>query len=226
MANLTYLGDACVLWNSQIRYVNQLIYTYSGLFCIAINPYKRFPMYTRRTMEIYLGKRRSECPPHIFAVGRTFGTPLAKIDLHGTEGVDGEALVGIDGDTEETGVGIDELVDVPNLGVPQDASISQVGEVSHVLGTVKLGRVNLGELFIFEYLHLTVNLDFGFSSGRLDQKTSEVSSGGFVGNPVRLFGVMVLFLQLFLQFIGDTEPWGWIGIGSGGFLDVSGHVSI
>jgi len=68
MANLTYLGDACVLWNSTIRYVNQLIYTYSGLFCIAINPYKRFPIYTLRTMELYTGKRRNECPPHIFAI--------------------------------------------------------------------------------------------------------------------------------------------------------------
>jgi len=68
MANLTYLGDACVLWNSVIRYVNELIYTYSGLFCIAINPYKRFPIYTLRTMELYVGKRRNECPPHIFAI--------------------------------------------------------------------------------------------------------------------------------------------------------------
>jgi len=68
MANLTYLGDACVLWNSVIRYVNQLIYTYSGLFCIAINPYKRFPIYTLRTMELYCGKRRNEVPPHIFAI--------------------------------------------------------------------------------------------------------------------------------------------------------------
>ena len=68
MADLTYLGDACVLWNSVVRYINQLIYTYSGLFCIAINPYKRFPIYTLRTMELYVGKRRNECPPHIFAI--------------------------------------------------------------------------------------------------------------------------------------------------------------
>ncbi len=65
---MTYLNDACVLWNSVVRYKNELIYTYSGLFCIAINPYKRFPIYTQRTMEIYIGKRRSECPPHIFGV--------------------------------------------------------------------------------------------------------------------------------------------------------------
>merc|ERR1712038_652151 len=68
MSSLTYLNDACVLWNSVVRYKNELIYTYSGLFCIAINPYKRFPIYTQRSMEIYIGKRRSECPPHIFGV--------------------------------------------------------------------------------------------------------------------------------------------------------------
>merc|ERR1712089_54829 len=68
MADLTYLGDACVLWNSVVRYKNELIYTYSGLFCIAINPYKRYPIYTLRTMELYVGKRRNECWPHIFAI--------------------------------------------------------------------------------------------------------------------------------------------------------------
>merc|ERR1712170_44280 len=68
MAGLTYLNDACVLWNSVVRYKNELIYTYSGLFCIAINPYKRFPIYTQRTMEMYIGLRRTECPPHIFGV--------------------------------------------------------------------------------------------------------------------------------------------------------------
>merc|ERR1719325_547716 len=68
MASLTYLNDACVLWNSVVRYKNELIYTYSGLFCIAINPYKRFPIYTQRAMDVYTGLRRQECPPHIFGV--------------------------------------------------------------------------------------------------------------------------------------------------------------
>merc|ERR1711994_263585 len=54
--------------NSVVRYKNELIYTYSGLFCIAINPYKRFPIYTQRSMDIYTGLRRQECPPHIFAI--------------------------------------------------------------------------------------------------------------------------------------------------------------
>ena len=71
MANLTYLNDACVLWNSVVRYKNELIYTYSGLFCIAINPYKRFPIYTKRTVGIYRLKRRNEVPPHLWAISET-----------------------------------------------------------------------------------------------------------------------------------------------------------
>ena len=68
MANLTYLNDASVFHNLKVRYQAKLIYTYSGLFCIAINPYKRYPIYTARTTRIYIGKRRNEVPPHIFAI--------------------------------------------------------------------------------------------------------------------------------------------------------------
>ena len=68
MSNLTYLNEASVLHNLKARYVSKLIYTYSGLFCVAINPYKRFPIYTATAVKIYFGKRRNEVPPHIFAI--------------------------------------------------------------------------------------------------------------------------------------------------------------
>ncbi|XP_068976178.1 myosin heavy chain, muscle isoform X12 [Bombus flavifrons] len=68
MSNLTYLNDASVLHNLKQRYYAKLIYTYSGLFCVAINPYKRFPVYTHRCAKLYRGKRRNEVPPHIFAI--------------------------------------------------------------------------------------------------------------------------------------------------------------
>ena len=42
------------------------------------------------------------------------GPPLAHVQLHGAEGVDGEPLVRVDGDTEEAGVGVDQLVLVPD----------------------------------------------------------------------------------------------------------------
>ena len=45
-----------------------MLQTYSGLFCVAVNPYKRYPIYTLTTVKIYLGKRRNEVPPHLFAI--------------------------------------------------------------------------------------------------------------------------------------------------------------
>ncbi|XP_039229035.1 myosin heavy chain, muscle isoform X26 [Drosophila yakuba] len=68
MADMTVLNTPCVLHNLRQRYYAKLIYTYSGLFCVAINPYKRYPVYTNRCAKMYRGKRRNEVPPHIFAI--------------------------------------------------------------------------------------------------------------------------------------------------------------
>uniref|UniRef100_A0A915CI40 Myosin heavy chain n=5 Tax=Parascaris univalens TaxID=6257 RepID=A0A915CI40_PARUN len=68
MSNLTFLNDASVLHNLRARYGSMLIYTYSGLFCVVINPYKRLPIYTDSVASMFMGKRRTEMPPHLFAV--------------------------------------------------------------------------------------------------------------------------------------------------------------
>merc|ERR1719151_232382 len=71
MANLTFLNDASVFWNLKVRFVSKLIYTYSGLFCIVVNPYKRYPIYTGTVVKMYLGKRKNEVPPHLWAITET-----------------------------------------------------------------------------------------------------------------------------------------------------------
>merc|ERR1712121_71339 len=71
MANLTFLNDASVFHNLEVRYKAKLIYTYSGLFCIVVNPYKRYPIYTQTVVKLYLGKRRNEVPPHLWAITET-----------------------------------------------------------------------------------------------------------------------------------------------------------
>merc|ERR1712077_22761 len=69
--SLTFLNDASVFHNLDVRFKSKLIYTYSGLFCIVVNPYKRYPMYTERVVKMYLGKRRNEVPPHLWAITET-----------------------------------------------------------------------------------------------------------------------------------------------------------
>merc|ERR1719499_2087991 len=71
MANLTFLNDASVFHNLEVRFKAKLIYTYSGLFCIVVNPYKRYPIYTGTVVKMYLGKRRNEVPPHLWAITET-----------------------------------------------------------------------------------------------------------------------------------------------------------
>ncbi|XP_065073344.1 myosin heavy chain, non-muscle isoform X1 [Ochlerotatus camptorhynchus] len=71
MAELTCLNEASVLHNIKDRYYSGLIYTYSGLFCVVVNPYKKLPIYTEKIMEKYKGIKRHEVPPHVFAITDT-----------------------------------------------------------------------------------------------------------------------------------------------------------
>ncbi|KAI8846206.1 P-loop containing nucleoside triphosphate hydrolase protein, partial [Chytridium lagenaria] len=53
MADLTYLNEAS---------------TYSGLFLVTVNPYKRLPIYTDEVVKAYRNKKRNEMAPHIYAI--------------------------------------------------------------------------------------------------------------------------------------------------------------
>ncbi|XP_078501043.1 myosin-6 [Lissotriton helveticus] len=68
MAMLTFLHEPAVLYNLKERYAAWMIYTYSGLFCVTVNPYKWLPVYDSDVVSAYRGKKRSEAPPHIFSI--------------------------------------------------------------------------------------------------------------------------------------------------------------
>ncbi|XP_067116002.1 myosin-11-like isoform X1 [Osmerus mordax] len=68
MAELTCLNEASVLHNIRERYFSGLIYTYSGLFCVVVNPYKMLPIYSEKIIDMYKGKKRHEVPPHIYSI--------------------------------------------------------------------------------------------------------------------------------------------------------------
>uniref|UniRef100_A0A8C5PGG1 Uncharacterized protein n=1 Tax=Leptobrachium leishanense TaxID=445787 RepID=A0A8C5PGG1_9ANUR len=68
MAMMTHLNEPSVLYNLKERYAAWMIYTYSGLFCATVNPYKWLPVYNPEVVNAYRGKKRQEAPPHIFSI--------------------------------------------------------------------------------------------------------------------------------------------------------------
>lgn len=68
MAELTHLNEASVIHNLYTRYQSDLIYTYSGLFLVTINPYCPLPIYGNDYVRMYKAQAREDTRPHIFAV--------------------------------------------------------------------------------------------------------------------------------------------------------------
>lgn len=68
MAELTHLNEASVVHNLYSRYQADLIYTYSGLFLVTVNPYCPLPIYTNEYINMYKGRSREDTKPHIFAM--------------------------------------------------------------------------------------------------------------------------------------------------------------
>ncbi|KAI9486952.1 MAG: P-loop containing nucleoside triphosphate hydrolase protein [Benjaminiella poitrasii] len=68
MAELTHLNEPSVIHNLTVRYKAHHVYTYSGLFLVAVNPYRNLSIYSDDYIQSYKGKRRGEMSPHIYAV--------------------------------------------------------------------------------------------------------------------------------------------------------------
>ena len=148
--------------------------------------------------------------------------PLAHVQLHGAEGVDGEPLVRVDGDAEEAGVGVDQLILVSDDRVPEDTGVTKEGQIGHVLGTVELGRVHLADRLALVGLHLAVHVDRQLLAGvegviadvLILHETLEVAADLLVGvgNPAGLLGVVGLLLLLGADVVLHLQPWGRIRI--------------
>lgn len=67
-AQLDMAASCCPLGCRQTAEASLFLQTYSGLFCVVINPYKQLPIYTEAIVEMYRGKKRHEVPPHVYAV--------------------------------------------------------------------------------------------------------------------------------------------------------------
>merc|ERR1712121_286062 len=121
MVNLTFLNDASVFWNLKTRYQAKMIHTYSGLFVVVVNPYKRYPIYTHRVAKIYLGKRRNEVPPHLWAIAEGAYRGMLQNKKDQAMLITGESGAG---KTENTKKVISYLAMVASSGKKSDKKVS------------------------------------------------------------------------------------------------------
>ena len=69
LSSLSYLHEAAVLHNLQVRFVeHHEMYTYCGIVLVAINPYQEMHMYNMDTILAYRGHNIGDLDPHIYAV--------------------------------------------------------------------------------------------------------------------------------------------------------------
>uniref|UniRef100_A0A803VKA6 Myosin VC n=1 Tax=Ficedula albicollis TaxID=59894 RepID=A0A803VKA6_FICAL len=92
---LSYLHEPAVLHNLKIRFVeSKLIYTYSGIILVAINPYKELPIYGDAIIHAYSGQNMGDMDPHIFAVAEEAYKQMARNNKNQSIIVSGESGAG------------------------------------------------------------------------------------------------------------------------------------
>ncbi|GAA5956438.1 hypothetical protein JCM21900_005330 [Sporobolomyces salmonicolor] len=120
IADLTFLNEASVVHNLRMRYERGEIYTYSGLFLVAVNPYRNLPIYTQQVIEAYKGRRRDQNAPHVYAVAeKAWQNMLTQRDTSQSVLVTGESGAG---KTENTKKVIQYLAAIAADPLPSSAS--------------------------------------------------------------------------------------------------------
>ncbi|KAI8877643.1 hypothetical protein K501DRAFT_337295 [Backusella circina FSU 941] len=94
LTNLSYLNEPAVLNTIRTRYMQHLIYTYSGIVLIAVNPFDRVALYDADIVQQYSGKRRGELEPHLFAIAEDAYRCMVRERSNQTIVVSGESGAG------------------------------------------------------------------------------------------------------------------------------------
>lgn len=70
LVRLSYLNQPTVMNTIRTRYMEDVIYTYSGLVLVSVNPYRDLGLYTEALMDTYSSgtKALGDLAPHVFAV--------------------------------------------------------------------------------------------------------------------------------------------------------------
>ncbi|KAL9229958.1 hypothetical protein vseg_005366 [Gypsophila vaccaria] len=92
LMQLSYLSEPTVLYNLEYRYDRDMIYTKAGPVLVAINPFKKVPLYGEEFIEAY--KRKSVDSPHVYAVADTAIREMTRDEVNQSIIISGESGAG------------------------------------------------------------------------------------------------------------------------------------
>jgi myosin protein heavy chain len=162
-ATLSNLNEPAVMYNLKLRYDADIIYTYSGLFCVALNPYKRIPIYTDEMIEHYIGKRKDEVPPHVFAMADNAYRAMMQDRKNQSMLITGESGAG---KTENTKKVIQYLASIAGRSGAEgqlEKQLLQANPLLEALGNAKTNKNNNSSRF-GKFIKITFDKS-GFISG-------------------------------------------------------------
>lgn len=92
LMQLSYLNEPSVLYNLHYRYNHDMIYTKAGPVLVAINPFKKVPLYGNDYIEAY--KRKSIESPHVYAITDTAIREMRRDEVNQSIIISGESGAG------------------------------------------------------------------------------------------------------------------------------------
>ncbi|KAK7343306.1 hypothetical protein VNO77_11954 [Canavalia gladiata] len=92
LMQLSYLNEPSVLYNLQYRYNQNMIYTKAGPVLVAINPFKKVPLYGNDYIEAY--KCKAIESPHVYAITDTAIREMMRDEVNQSIIISGESGAG------------------------------------------------------------------------------------------------------------------------------------
>jgi len=68
LCHLPDLNEKTLLEHIRRRFERGDIYTYVGSILISVNPFRFYPIYNPKFVQLYQNRRLTDLPPHVFAV--------------------------------------------------------------------------------------------------------------------------------------------------------------
>ncbi|CAL5086119.1 unnamed protein product [Urochloa decumbens] len=134
LIQMSYLNEPSVLYNLQLRYSRDLIYTKAGPVLIAVNPLKEVPLYGKASILQY--KHKTKDDPHVYAVADLAFNEMLRDGINQSIIISGESGAG---KTETAKIAMQYLATLGGAS-GMESEVLQTNVILEALGNAKTSR--------------------------------------------------------------------------------------